>query len=309
MEKCPICDKSTITVTLDHYNQTNEITCDICKEYILAIDSFTEIGRLSVEEKQILSGVIRYSFERKNNLTITVDNIKSLLKLPFIPNSIFDSFDLILNYIELKSSHAGEFYPFKLMKDYPIGFAQNENEFMRQLHIMTDELQWIEHDGGAGEQISYQMKAKGWERLFDLKNKIIDSKQIFVAMDFKDEMKFLTGIWKEGFCSALEETNYKPFRVDKKEHNNKIDDEIIAGIKSSICVVADFTYNNAGVYYEAGFAKGLDRIVIWTCQKEFFNTKGLHFDTNHYNHILWDNAEDLKNQLINRIRATLPIIA
>jgi len=96
-------------------------------------------------------------------------------------------------------------------------------------------------------------------------------------------------------------------RIDKKEHNNKIDDEIIAEIRRSRFLIADFTCERknvrGGVYYEAGFAQGLGIPVIWTCKDT--SLTDLHFDTRQYSHIIWKNPADLLIQLKNRIGATI----
>ena len=95
--------------------------------------------------------------------------------------------------------------------------------------------------------------------------------------------------FKYGIEPAIEQTGYKPLRIDQKEHVNKIDDEIIAELRRSRFVVADFTHGDdgarGGVYYEAGFAHGLDLPVIFTCREDA--VEALHFDTEHYNHIVW----------------------
>lgn len=68
------------------------------------------------------------------------------------------------------------------------------------------------------------------------------------------------------------------------------------------------THENAGAYWEAGFAEGLGKPVIYTCEKTKFENNKTHFDTNHHTTVLWDmndmkkTAQDLKNT----IRATLP---
>jgi nucleoside 2-deoxyribosyltransferase len=59
-----------------------------------------------------------------------------------------------------------------------------------------------------------------------------------------------------------------------------------------------------GVYFEAGFAMGLGKLVIWTCHED--DVEKLHFDTRQYNHIVWTDATDLKEKLMLRIEATLP---
>ncbi len=111
-------------------------------------------------------------------------------------------------------------------------------------------------------------------------------------MWFDDEMK---SAYTEGFEPALEASGYIPIRIDMKEHNEKIGDRIIAEIRQSGLVVADFTGQRGGVYYEAGFAKGLGIPVIWTCHEDA--VENLHFDTRQYNHIVWREPEDLRSQL------------
>lgn len=129
-------------------------------------------------------------------------------------------------------------------------------------------------------------------------------KQAFVAMWFDESMK---AAWETGFKPGIEnETDIKAMRVDLKEHNEKICDVIISEILKSSFLVADFTGNRGGVYFEAGFAKGRGIPVIFTCQAGKWADE-LHFDTRQYNHIIWDSPEDLRIKLQNRISATIPI--
>ena len=88
-------------------------------------------------------------------------------------------------------------------------------------------------------------------------------------------------------------------------HNNKIDDEIVAGIRRSKFLVADFTSHRGGVYFEAGLAIGLGLPVIWLCRKD--ELEKTHFDTRQYNFIVWetDQAVELSRALQNRIEATI----
>ena len=97
---------------------------------------------------------------------------------------------------------------------------------------------------------------------------------------------------------------YDPIRADIIEHNEKICDRILSEIRRSGLLVADFTGNRGGVYFEAGFAMGMGIPVIWTCRSDDMDS--VHFDTRQYNHIVWENISDLKTQLVNRIVATLP---
>lgn len=128
-----------------------------------------------------------------------------------------------------------------------------------------------------------------------------DARQAFVAMWFDPSRKIY---FDEGFRPAIEDDKKtKAFRIDNKEHNRKVDDEIVAEIRRSRYLVADFTENRGGVYFEAGFAVGLGLPVIWCVQQG--HESALHFDTRQYNHILYSDPADLREKLLNRIRATI----
>jgi hypothetical protein len=156
------------------------------------------------------------------------------------------------------------------------------------------------------------LTAKGFERMEALESGAAPTHQVFVAMWFDPSTQ---PAFDDGIEPAVDAAGYKAFRIDRKEHNNKIDDEIIAEIRRSRFVVADFTCGTVavdgskvavargGVYYEAGFAQGLNMPVIWTCRSDCINH--IHFDTRQFNHIVWDAPADLRTKLLNRIRAVI----
>jgi len=149
-----------------------------------------------------------------------------------------------------------------------------------------------------------RLTTKGYEFLEHLDGANAAASQAFIAMWFDKSMK---DAYDMGIVPAIQEAGFKPVRIDQKEHINKIDDEIIAEIRRSRFIVADFTSNKAnprgGVYFEAGFAYGLNIPVIWTCQKEMIDD--VHFDTRQFNHIVWTDADDLCIKLRNRIGAVI----
>lgn len=60
-----------------------------------------------------------------------------------------------------------------------------------------------------------------------------------------------------------------------------------------------------GVYFEAGFAKGLGLEVLWTCKDNDKNN--LHFDIRQYNFIFWEDEklDDFRKKLAYRIESVL----
>jgi hypothetical protein len=166
--------------------------------------------------------------------------------------------------------------------------------------------------GWSGGSQNVTITAKGFERMEALESGAAPTRQAFVAMWFDPSMD---AAFEHGFDPAIREAGYKPHRIDRKEHSNKIDDEIIAEIRRSRFVIADFTCGitsandklvaaaRGGVYYEAGFAQGLRIPVIWSCRWDCI--EHVHFDTRQFNHIVWDNPADLRSKLLNRIRAVI----
>ena len=102
---------------------------------------------------------------------------------------------------------------------------------------------------------------------------------------------------------AIESGGYDPFRIAEADFLNPITDKIIAEIRRSRFLVADFTHGTDGargsVYYEAGFAHGLNIPVIFTAQE---GTKP-HFDMSTYPHIFWnpDNLPAFRSDLTEHI--------
>jgi nucleoside 2-deoxyribosyltransferase len=156
--------------------------------------------------------------------------------------------------------------------------------------------------GGTLLRLSYA----GWQHVTQIKRTRTQSNQCFVAMWFDHSM---TPAYTDGIAVAIQAVGLTPKRIDQVEHSNKICDEIVLEIRRSALVVADFTFDKAtghrgGVYFEAGFAMGLQIPVIWTCHQDSIDH--IHFDTRQYNHITWETPADLASRLEARIRATLP---
>jgi hypothetical protein len=153
------------------------------------------------------------------------------------------------------------------------------------------------------DYISVALTPKGFSYVETLK-KQTDSTQIFIAMWFNSLMDKALN---EAIRPAITDAGLNPFRIDDKDHNNNIDDEIIAEIQRSRAVVADFTKHRGGVYFEAGYALGLGLPVIWTCRED--EKDKLHFDIRQYNTIMWEDSEEgrtkFREALKQRIRSTI----
>lgn len=163
------------------------------------------------------------------------------------------------------------------------------------------ELGYIHILPGTSSEAGIRIKPRGWEQIGKWKEDApTATKQAFVAMWFAQEMD---AFYRDAIKPAIESAGFDCKRIDSVEHNNKICDEIVAEIRKSRFIVADFTGQRCGVYFEAGFGMGMGLPVIWLVRKD--DVDKLHFDTRQYNHIVYDSADDLKAKLYNRIAATI----
>lgn len=172
-----------------------------------------------------------------------------------------------------------------------------------------------------GSQVAFELKYPGWERAREIRRKKGPGNQAFVAMWFHPAM---TACFDNAIGPALASVGYKAHRIDFIEHNNKIDDEIVAALRRSRLVIVEATGARNSVYYEAGFAHGLGLPVIWCCHKSWSGPflESIHpyqienasqsfklwlehqpFDIRQQNFITWETESDLATKLINRVRA------
>lgn len=215
--------------------------------------------------------------------------------------SFHDRADKILSELEKKTVYAGEYI--EVDKSWiSWGWCLNDAELQELISYLTSTTARLESRRVLGGSGSYKIIAKGWEHLESIKRINVDSQQGFVAMWFGNSLQ---DIYNNTISQAIVEAGFKPHRVDQREHNNKIDDEIIAEIRKSRFVLADFTGHRGGVYFEAGFAKGLGIEVFWTCRKD--DIDNLHFDIRQYNCIDWelDKLEEFKKRITFRIESVI----
>ena len=78
-------------------------------------------------------------------------------------------------------------------------------------------------------------------------------------------------------------------------------------IRRSAFVIADLTHDNSGAYWEAGYAEGLNKPVVYICEKKKFNDSTTHFDTNHCTTVTWsrDDDDSFRSELVATLRRSL----
>ena len=254
--------------------------------------------------------------------TKTIENVERRQHLP-----VHERAERLLRYFGEAERSLGQLlvFPFYRLDDdkfYIEGVNENEQfNMLARIESVTDqrylqgqeiesfcdylsERGWITDVKFRPDCLALRLTVEGHAHLEALEHTVTASSRAFVAMWFDDSMN---DVWERGIGPAIEDAGYEAIRIDRKEHANKIDDEIIAEIRRSRFVVADFTHGDGGarggVYYEAGFAHGLDIPVIFTCREDVLEK--VHFDTRQYNHLVWQEPGGLRHKLATRIAAVI----
>lgn len=255
------------------------------------------------------SGITRYIDEHahENPIFIFPETVDDILKRPPMPFS--QRARLLAREIARRLGNRPGYINLELSPHVPL-FC----DFMRSCYVdSVDELRellkyWSEQgvielqftdDGKA----AIRLPVRGLVAL-EQDDDTFDSQTAFVAMWFSAEM---TATYDKGISPAIEDLGYIPVRIDRREHNNKIDDEIVSEIRRAKFLIADFSCGpdgaRGGVYFEAGFAAGLGKPVVYMVRQQ--DLERVHFDTRQFNHVVWENEIDLREKLRNRIGASL----
>lgn len=305
MENCPICNSHPIEVVALPESSSKKIDCVLCGSFIISDTAlaYNTIDRISNEDRILFSGYIRENCTRGNILKLLSDDIVKIPDkvAPYNRLSVIDKLIMVINYFALSSKSIGQEIRIDYSTEFTKFFCKNSDE-LRTLLTHLKERGYVDFMGSMGSTVfSTKLTVDGWQEYENIKEPNINSKKVFVAMSFQSPS--LKEIFNSSISAACEECGLNAIRVDLIEHNEKICDEIISEIKTSRLLIADFTGQRQNVYFEAGFALGVGIKVIWICKDE--EKDKMHFDTRQYNHIFWKDAEDLRIQLVNRIKATV----
>jgi len=147
--------------------------------------------------------------------------------------------------------------------------------------------------------IHSRLTPAGWLRVEELKRAHVSSRYSFFARKFANDQ--LDEVFIRCLQPAVLATGYELRTVMPKA--GQVDAIIEDEIRRCRFLLADLSDDNAGAYWEAGFAEGLGKPVIYVC-REGINT---HFDTDHRQTVKWDlsTLETTAAQLKAVIRNTL----
>ncbi len=265
---CKICGMKCSDGRQVGTNDVMEYDCSRCGNYSITQEAATNL-EAAATNKQDRAKVAAYLRERtlrgdsririlsqqspNRAFDTPVTTVDEIVRDRF-PRTISERLDRALKNLYRLSAQLGDRIWLDPSMDCPVVFAEHKDSFEFIVNALQ-EAGWIRIDPVQGTTETV-LTARGLNRIAELERTVTgkDSRQAFVAMWFD---RNLDKAWEDGFRKACDGLGYKSLRMDLKEHNEKICDAIIAEIRKSRFLVADFTGHRGGVYFEAGYALGL----------------------------------------------------
>lgn len=310
---CPICGEPAITDTLQN-GIGDTYDCNICGKYKLLgcrFDHYKE-NLLNPKERASLYWFLTQIYKSKSVPYISdgdvSDKDKSIYSIFEILNLHPKNIDEKINMILLGIASKIKYFSVSINLDslsrklYPmffIDFDYSKNEAIVQFKetismLKNEKLIEYANPTNTGE---FTLTHEGWRIVQKLQLK--GTEQAFIAMWFDPKMNDA----RNAIIKAIVDSGYTRQIIDEKEYNGLVVPEILSDIRKSKFIIAEFSGNRGGIYFEAGYAEGIKKPVIYTCQKSWF--KKVHFDLKQENFIIWETVDELHDRLYKRIDAVI----
>jgi hypothetical protein len=288
---CTVCSAAA-NVLREEFGFGTVVDCTLCGDYQLASHVVARDARLpltNLKQRALARYVIR-RMQEQGRAQLDEEFFNSLRRrsLP-APAELSDN--LLLLAARLTDGRAGS----------SISIDHRDEKYAAMIGAVDDgDVLWatnnLEKQGWleGGKRTNYYtggfISAEGWARIDELQRSHIASKYAFFARQFNNPE--LNDLYKRCLQPAVSQTGYELRTVTQKAGH--IDAIIEDEIRRCRFLIADLSDDNAGAYWEAGFAEGLGKDVIYICRakdKDGKTDKKTHFDTDHRQTVRWDLAQ------------------
>lgn len=304
MRHCPVCQMFPVEAEMQ--GDRLRVKCPQCGNYGVsgtAVTVLPELIKNDARKAALVAHMLRQMQATNEWPLLSSDVAAQILKTETLPTAEVQA-DNLIRWLGDSSPGPGELAPIASDTHSAIIGAMSPSGFNFILDGVVEE-KLIEYGEGMSPVPEVRLTFHGWRRYEALRLGAPSGRLAFMAMKFGEPEldDFLNGHVRP----AVKLTGFELRRLDDVPKAGLIDDRLRVEIRSSRFLIADLTHANNGAYWEAGYAEGLGKPVIYTCKRSEF-AKASHFDTNHHLTVLWETdqlAEAAKN-LVNTIRATIP---
>lgn len=297
--RCPICKR----VSNENEIRDKVINCHICGNYSITTEAVDYLKDIQINDDK------RFIFKHymaKNQLK----EIKKEILVTIADNTVIPDLIEQINGLILEIGNAtktvGYYTNINERIAYKIGVdGLTSASGMIDLMVKESLIESKNKSQRIGSD-SLTLTLKGIRKYVELKENKISSKTVFMAMDYGNNSvdKFVNN----GIRPIIEKLGLN-LHILRSEglRAGILDDHLRVDVRSSKFLIADVTTQNKNVYWEAGFAEGLGKKVIFTCSDETFETsiKSV-FNINHIRAVKWNTSKysDATDELSSIIKNT-----
>lgn len=292
--------------------------CEACGQYEVSrtalVNWFGRTSRLNARQSAALAYAVHSADRSRERPMLTTDWLERFVRDASLPSPALQAANLVRT-IGDHVAETGEGYFIDGILDAPrVGafnqtmFYQVVKELIRRGTILVLGAGEYQNPRGRGlvQGNLYSLSLSGWEQYEAERRGKISGRYGFLAMKFNDEkLDLFAEKWiKPPVKEALDFTVVDLRNVAKA---GIIDNIMREQIRDAAFVIVDLTHDNPGAYWEAGYAEGLGKPVIYLCERAKFDSTRTHFDTNHCTTVLWSVGEEIQfsRELIATLRRSL----
>jgi hypothetical protein len=273
--------------------------------------------------RSIISHVLRNRVDKRAPLTS--DILANILKNNSLPTPAEQANNFVSFLGEKLSSPGGTFEVLPQLnsreKLYGLLGIQNGPGEWKDLQFIIrglaeQKIVDVEYQPVGGEKTATKVSVtlEGWQKYYELKRSVKNSRKAFVAMEFPNRKKAVNYFFQDTLLDnylipAAKKAGYDLGNALRSEPTaGNIHARLEVEIRSARFVVAELSHHNNGAYWEAGFARGLGKPVIYMFNKTIGGSeRPPHFDVGSDYYIAWEqgNPEKAADALKAVIRATL----
>ena len=271
MEACPLC-KMELMRPMRPNDGRHDVLCANCGNYDISGTMLVVIENYSYEQLAVLSHVVRRASNQTLVTTHFADSVLTNAKLPGASGLVNN----LLLHVSTELQSPGEVMNLQATSLRAVLGALSATgviwaiEQAIRLCLLEGEAVRTNGPDDQYQLIQATLSVHGWEHVEALLREAKDSRKAFMAMKFGDPE--LDAVFKDYFKLAVHQTGFNLQRLDDEPRAGLIDDRMRLEIRTSRFIIADLTHGNAGAYWEAGYAEGLGRPVIYTCRKDISMT-------------------------------------
>ncbi len=291
-DSCPICEMDAEGVNL---SSGVEVECPRCGVYRVTYSLHDMLsGEYLEDERHILSGLARFASDREEPLRLHTQNVEQLIAEATPPTTPDERADFFLRVLAKRADPQTSIMVVDCDNDMSLCYSPSREDFEGILEDL--ETRGFVQTDDDGDEREVKLTVAGWRAAKGEEARTTPKPQAFVAMSFSRD-DILEQAYEQAFRPALRRCGYRVFRSAKPHPDKTIDAEILEEIGKSAIMLADLTEHRPAVLFEAGYARGLGRKVIYTCHRQDHDECCL--DIKHYWREPWD--EDDLDSLADRL--------